>query len=122
MSSLRDLKAALEAFETTLLQTAGSSDKSFPARRKGAIEQRRQIATHRNEVARLLQRVDATATLPANFRTRFSEFCSALAQHQATWPVVAIDVENSEYLASRAVTRAKYQDFFAWVKLTLREV
>jgi len=120
VDSREALIASVNAFELTLTGSLGRKDSDFDEHRKAAIEQRRQIATHRAEISALSEQSIDSPELRSAFRSRFSALCSALALHQASWPVVSIDLENPDYQASRESTRAKYREFFAWAKSALR--
>lgn len=113
------LCAALEEFEKTLRQSAGLAKDNFEGRKKEAIELRRKIAEHRNTISKLSEASFSDAGLQSAFRSQFSRLCAAIAFHQASWPVVSIDLTSLEYSASIAVVRSAYFDFFLWARKTL---
>jgi hypothetical protein len=113
------LIASINRFEGTLRQSAGRSDSDFEEHRKDAIELRRQIAAHRTEITGLIEEAIDSLELRNAFRSKFLALCSALALHQASWPIVTIDLKNREYQASREATREKYRAFFEWARSAL---
>lgn len=119
--SMKALIASIATFEATLTASSARNDSDFEAHRRDAIELRRQIAVHRAEISTLFEQSIASPELRTQFRARFSALCSALALHQASWPVVAIELDNPDYQASRDSTRAKYREFFAWARTALRD-
>jgi hypothetical protein len=50
------------------------------------------------------------------FRSQFSKMRSAMALHHASWPVVAIDLDDPAYQASIQTQREACRIFFAWVR------
>lgn len=122
MHDIDRLKAALNAFEATLLESSRMQDGDFERGRKAAIELRRKIAAHRVEVGGLLDQALGSTKLYYAFRSRFSALCFTLALHQANWQVVTIDLKNKAYLASSADTRAAYQGFFQWARFAFSEI
>lgn len=120
MDDQETLIASIDAFEAMLTKSAARNDANFEEHRRAAIEQRRQIATFRAEISRLFEQSTVSPELRGEFRARFSALCTALALHQASWPIVSIDLDNPDYQASRDSTRAKYREFFAWARPALR--
>ncbi|WP_218042364.1 hypothetical protein [Sphingobium fuliginis] len=119
MDDRKPLISSINAFEAMLTKSSVRNDRDFASHKKMAIEQRREISKYRAEIPRLAEQCLESAELRNAFRARFSALCTALALHQALWPVVAIDSNDQGYQASRDAARAKYREFFAWAKAAL---
>lgn len=97
--------ASIRAFEATLAGSASLTGSRSGDKRREAIEHRRQIAAHRNEIAGLVEAEIECPALRRAFRARFFDLCAAIALHQANWPVVAIDPDDPHYQVSRTSAR-----------------
>lgn len=114
-----DLLAAINALEVTLRQSASITRENFEARKGEAIELRRRIAEHRTEIFSLISDGLDEGDSQSSFRSRFSKLCAIIALHQANWPVVSIDLQNPDYLASIREVRDAYASFFQWARTVL---
>lgn len=114
-----ELVAAIDEFETTLHRSASLARDNFEGRKLEAITLRRKIADHRTAISSLIATALADTDLQSTFRSQFSKLCAAIAFHQASWPVISIDLESPEYQASISDVRAAYAAFFHWARQAL---
>jgi len=115
MTSWSDLQACAALLETTLRQSPKVNSPQFDDHRREVIQMRRLMAAQLRALATAGAELD-DAGLQSAFRSEFSAMRAALALHQAMWPVVAIDLNDSAYAASVATTRAANERFFEWVR------
>ena len=104
---LADLRAALQALRATQVLLVGACQRQEPDWRHVVVACRRDLARQLGELTSLLDRVPAGAADEARvaFRRTLSRLRSVLAEHQALWPAVAIDVAAPGYQASLAAIR-----------------
>lgn len=110
-----ELRVAVGDLETTL-RLSRRLDRGFNDHRMEAIQQRREISA---KLARLSSAAQAISdgSDRSTFLNQFSKMRSALALHQATWPIVAVDQSDPAYRTSIQTARAAYFKFFEWVRL-----
>lgn len=106
------LMQAVRDFEETLRSAAaaGTGDRPELVRHRRAIAQ--QIAT----ISELALKAFAGSAAEPAFRAIQSEMRSALADHQASWPVVAIVADDPAYAASLQKTRSANQRYIDWIR------
>ena len=117
MSKTGELKVELDNLEALLLRSAGLGEGLDKHRKKG-VEYRRQIGEKVALIGSLGEHAFGSETR-AEFRREFSKLRSALALHQASWPIVAIDVANAQYQASVQTLRETSRSFISWVRSAL---
>ena len=110
---------AVNVLEATLARSARLGNEGLDDHRRDAIQIRRMLATQNVEIARLGDEAFDKPEQLAEFRTLFARMRSATAFHQALWPVVSIDLEHPDYLASLESTREANKHFIAWVRRML---
>jgi hypothetical protein len=116
LSSKRNLLDAVEALEASFRRSASLGGENFDAKRKEAVQMRREIADQLAVVSSMGNLAFDGTALQDPFRSEFAKMRSALALHQASWPVVAIQLENPDYLSSVTMLRESTARFMAWVK------
>lgn len=118
MTARDDLLLAIREYETILLRSAGLSSTSGPDRRE-AVRLRRLISEKIAAIgiagrSAFQDRPDKNA-----FHDGFSRMRSAVAYHQASWPIVAVDSASADYQLSIVRVRAANQAFIEWVRRTI---
>lgn len=116
MSVKDKLLAEVDALQATLRQSADLAQSDFGSVRTEAVKLRRKIAEHRRALHELGERVFAHPSVQQGFRSHYSRVCSALAEHQANWPIVAIDLASPDYIRSLEKSRLAHREFFDWVR------
>jgi len=116
LSSKRNLLDAVEALEASFSRSASLGGENFDAKRKEVVQVRREISDQLGIVSSMGNVAFDGTPLQDLFRSEFSKMRSALALHQASWPVVAIELENPDYLSSVTALRESTVRFMAWVK------
>lgn len=119
MTAEGDLLQAVRDLETTLRQSADLPERDDNAHRKQGIELRRQIAKQILKVSETGELAFEASDVRGNFRAEFSKMRAAMAHHQASWPIVAIDRSDPSYHASVSALRDANTHFFAWVRSAL---
>lgn len=119
MTENNTLLDAINELETTLGQSAGLANENFKDNRKEAVQLRRVIADHLAALYSLGSVAFESAELREGFRSEFAKMRSTMAFHHASWPVVAIDLENPDYLTSIATLRESNRRFISWVRNAL---
>jgi len=112
LASIAQLEALIR--ETSMLAGADIADV-----RKRALELRRRIAMQCSVVSTIAYGVFSAVEHRAAFASEYSRLQSATALHQASWPVVAIEHGDLDYLTSCAAQREAYFRFTKWVRTTL---
>jgi hypothetical protein len=109
--------------EATLRQSANLPGRGDNADRKVAVTLRRRIAEQIATVSEAGELVFNALERRSEFRTRISRMKTAMALHQASYPIVSIDRRDPDYRASVAVAalRAANGSFFDWVRTELRQ-
>jgi hypothetical protein len=115
-----NLTKAVNEFEHVLSQSAGLGADLADHRRE-AIHLRRLISDTIATIAKAGDEVFTDARRLTDFRNEFSMMRSAMAYHQASWPIVAVDTENESYRASVRGVREANRRFIAWVRRVLAE-
>jgi hypothetical protein len=118
MAARDDLLQAVAEYEALLLRF-GELDPDIAHHLHEAIQLRRRLADTIVAIAALGGVVFARTDLEGNFRNELSKMRSAVAYHQASWPIVAVDHDDSEYRESETRTRDACQNFIVWVRMAL---
>ena len=114
MKGKGELLRAVDDLEAALRQSAGLLEGLDDHRMQG-IAFRRQIADKVALIGSLGgQAFDENGQ--AGFRGEFSKLRSAMAYHQARWPIVSIDPENPQYVESVQSLREANRNFISWVR------
>ncbi len=117
MNSRKALLEAVDELERLLRQSAELVD-GLDGHRKQGIEFRRQIAEKVATIGSLGEQLfEAAEQVP--FRREFSHMRSALAYHQASWPIVSIKLDDPNYRASVQSLRDANRSFISWVRRAL---
>jgi hypothetical protein len=119
LPSRRALLEAIYELETMLGESARLGDENFADRRLDAIRLRKLIAEKIGLIGSLGETAFKDSASLAAFRNEFSAMRSATALHYASWPIVAISLDNRECVASLESLRASYRRFIGWVKSEL---
>jgi hypothetical protein len=115
MSTRGDLLKAVTALEETFRRSAGLGGSKFRSNRREVVQLRREIGARMSELAVVSAALD-DAGLRERCRDEVSRMRAAVALHHASWPVVAIDLENTSYQVSIQTMRAAYRRFIEWAK------
>lgn len=118
MTSRDDLLLAICDYESALRRSADLSSTSEPDRRE-AVRLRRLIFERIAAIGFAGRSAFEHQFDTASFQDRFSRMRSALAYHQASRPIVAIDCESDDYQLSAIRVREANRTFIAWVRRTL---
>lgn len=112
------LLSAVDAYEEILRQSArlrnGETD-----RRREAVQLRRLISQRIAEISSVGDAVFAATDTHAAFRDEFARMRSAVAYHQASWPIVGVEPMNPHYQESVQAVREANRHFIAWVRSAL---
>jgi len=118
MSQRDDLGRLIDELESLLRQSADLAQ-GLDGNRKRGIELRREIGATIARIGSVGEGVfDEAGDQPA-FRQEFSKLRSAMAFHQASWPIVAVEPENPDYITSVQSLRETNRNFISWVRATL---
>ena len=120
MTGREKLLSAIGVLEASLAQAVKLGDRDFNEHRREVIQLRRIILAHNSTIDSLCDEAFGTPEARLAFRREFSEMRSAMAFHQASWPVVSIDFENPDYVASLNIMRTANRKFIAWVRTALK--
>lgn len=118
MTARDDLVQAVGEYEA-LLHQFKALDPNISDHRREAIQMRRELTNTIGAIAASGGAFFAGTDLDGNFRTEFSKMRSAVAHHQASWPIVAINHDDAGYVASETATRAACHNFIVWVRKVL---
>ena len=118
--SKEELFRVIDEFELILRQSASLADAGLDAHRKSGIALRRQLSAQNAKISALGEKAFETRELQAAFRQEFAKMRSAMAFHQASWPVVTVDLESPEYRASVRTTRAASRQFIVWIRNAMK--
>ena len=118
MSAKIDLSRAIDDYEKALSRSAGLGDRSMDNRRQ-AIQLRRDMSDRIAAIALHGREAFARSERANEFHKEFSMMRSAMAYHQASWPVVLVDNDDTGYQASVRSVREANQRFIAWVRHAL---
>ena len=118
MSDRDDLRRTVDELEDLLRQSANLSDDLDDHRRRG-IELRREIGQKVAAIGSLVEKAFDAASEQGSFRSEFSKMRSAMAYHQASWPIVSIKPDDAGYIASVAALREANRHFISWVRAAL---
>lgn len=110
---------AVDDLETALQDSQDLADANFKENRKEGINLRRLIAEKVAAVGALGGHAFKETAQADAFRREFSSMRSALAYHQASWPIVSIDHEDQSYLDSVRSLRERNIKFIDWVRTAL---
>lgn len=115
MATREELLQAVQEYEAILRRSA-ELDANIPDHRKEAIKIRRQISEQLAAISSAAR--DAFPDRPSDtaFKNEFSKMRSAMAFHQASWPIVSVDYDDAAYRDSEARLRNSCQEFIAWVR------
>jgi hypothetical protein len=114
--SIVAIRAAAEALRELQQRASMATTAQADGWRHDVVETRREIAGAIGELAELTRGWVPPAEAEqayAAFRKSVDEVRRALAMHQALWPAVSIDSDQSGFQASVGELRAAYQTFFA---------
>jgi hypothetical protein len=103
MDSIRDFRNALADMEQILTDMGTMTGRTDSAWRLEYVELRRQLQLQIAVLGAAAQQygeVSEQSGLAAELRKRLNGLRSALALHQANWPVVSIDAKNPGYAES----------------------
>lgn len=120
MTGREQLLGAVAMLEASLAQADKLGGGDFNEHRREVIQLRRVILTQNSTIDSLCDEAFENSEARAAFRREFSEMRSAMAFHQASWPVVLINFENPDYIGSLNSMRAANRKFIAWVRAALR--
>ena len=110
-----ELLKAVGDFEAELAR----SSKLPRGSRKEMIGVRRSISVHLTRIANLLPEVSHDPVICSRLRSEFSKVRHAMALHQATWPIVAIEFGNADYLSSLSSMRDANRSFISLIRTSL---
>ncbi|WP_010161938.1 hypothetical protein [Sphingomonas sp. PAMC 26617] len=110
------LLEAVNLLETLHNNAARLGNDWLVKNRRQAVDLRRKITALHAEISRAGDETFRDTPQYSEFRSQFSKLRSAIALHQASWPIVAIDTENPEYLSSVQSTREASRQFITWVR------
>lgn len=113
------LLEAVTQFEATLRQSASLGNQNFKENRSQAVKLRLLMAHHLTAISSLGDQAFDGDTRHGPFRSEFAKMRSHMALHHASWPIVAIDLEDPAYLASVKDLRKSNERFIGWVKQAL---
>ena len=103
MDSIRDFRSALAEMEQILTDMGTMTGRTDSAWRVEYVELRRQLQLQIAALGVAAQHygeIDDHSGLVAELRKRLNGLRSALALHQANWPVISIDAKNPAYAES----------------------
>lgn len=119
MTERARLLQAVNELEATFRQSFGLGDHDFKDNRKEAIQLRRVISDQMATISAIANLAFDGSAMHTTFRSEFAIMRSTMAFHHASWPVVAIDLENPDYLLSAAKLRETNDGFTVWLKSVL---
>jgi len=114
------LLAAIDLLEASFAQAVKLGDDNFIEHRKEVIQLRRVILEQNSAIAALCDEAFGNSEGREAFRAAFSKMRSAMAHHQASWPVVSINFESLDYIASLQAMRDANRNFITWVRSALK--
>jgi len=117
-----ELLRAIDALEATLHQSAELADDEKADNRGAGIKLRRLIAEQVAAVGSFGEQAFGEGIQIGTFRQEFSKMRAALASHQATWPIIAINRGDPNYIASVKALRETNRKFIAWARNTLATI
>lgn len=118
MTGRETLLDAVNTLEVALAQSAKLGN-NLNEHRKEVVQLRRVILAQNSVIGSLCDEAFEKPERREAFRREFSQMRSAMAFHQASWPVVAVDLENPDYIASVNSVRDANRRFITWVRTTL---
>jgi hypothetical protein len=113
------LLAAVDTLETMLAKSVQLGAAELDDHRRDAIQLRRLLSAQNAEIGKLGEEVFSDPADLTEFRSEFSKMRSATAFHQASWPVVSIDLQHPDYLASLKSSRDANKQFIGWIRRVL---
>jgi hypothetical protein len=113
-----ELRRLVDDFEDALRQSAELTE-GLEDHRKHGLELRRQISAKLAMIGSLGEQAFDPGDRQQAFRSEFSKMRSAMAYHQASWPIVSIRPEDPDYLASVRSLREANRTFISWAKAAL---
>lgn len=119
MTGREELLDAIAALEAAFVQAAELGKDNFLEHRKEVVELRRLIAGQNASIASLCDDAFAEPETRQAFRNEFSKMRSAMALHQASWPVVSIAFDNPDYLSSLTLMQEAHRNFIRWARTAL---
>lgn len=119
MCQAKDLLHLLSEYEATLRQSAELPEGGDNVHRKTAVALRRRMADQIASLAAVGETVFANDVRKADFRNRISRVRTAMALHQASYPIVAIDRQDAAYRTSVSAVRAANDGFIRWVRIEI---
>ncbi len=120
MNERQELLEAIKLLEATFRKSASLGDENFKEHRKEAVQLRREIAAQLANISKLGTTVFEGKSTAETFRSQFASMRATMAMHHASWPIIAIDLENPEYRASATTLRESNGKFIAWVRMALQ--
>lgn len=114
MTARDNLLQAIQELQD-LLSHSSTLNADVPEHRMKAIQLRRQFSKTFGAIAASGNDLFAGSEREGTFRNEFSKMRSAMALHQASWPIVAVNYDDPAYRASEATVRRSSQHFIAWV-------
>ena len=115
----QQLLLAVDAYEEILRQSAGLRNGETDRRRE-AVQLRRLISERIVEISSLGDAVFSTADAHTAFRNEFARMRTAVAYHQASWPIVGVQPMDPHYRESVRALREGNRHFIAWVRAAVR--
>jgi hypothetical protein len=109
---------AVDDLELVLGQSAQLTD-NLDDHRKHGLELRRQILAKVAMIGSLGEQAFDAGGRELAFRGEFSKMRSAMAYHQASWPIVSIKPDDPDYLLSVRALREANRHFIGWVRAAL---
>lgn len=119
MTSRDELLGTMREFDSLMRRSSGLNA-DVPGHRTEAIAIRRQMAAIFGQLSSASAECFPDPATAAEFRNEFARMRAALSFHQASWPIVAVDYADEDYVASEANVRAICQDFVSWTTVKLR--
>lgn len=110
-----ELMKAVDSYETILRQSAGLRDGQTDRRRE-AVQLRRVISQRIAEINAHGDAFFEGSSVYSVFRSEIAKMRSAVAYHQASWPIVSIRPDDLSYQASVAAVREANRSFIAWIR------
>jgi hypothetical protein len=118
MTARDDLLLAIREYEAVLQRSAGLSSTSEPDRRE-AVRLRRLISERIAAISLAGRKVFQNRPDKNAFDDGFSRMRSAVANHQASWPIVAVDSASADYQLSVVRVREANRTFIEWVRRSM---
>jgi hypothetical protein len=116
MTEREQLLQAVNELEATFRQSAELGNANFRNNRKEAVQLRRVISDRLASISTIGAAAFADTEMLRPFQSEFSRMRSTMALHHASWPIVMIDLDDQDYLASAMALRESNSRFIGWVR------